>query len=979
MNSKATPVKLLGVALALAVSVLQSTPAAAAPVISQSARVEISGMGKDQIDLEIVSVSDGTKVAHQDWLKENRTKGVIAHFPATGEWSQGSLTIKPAKDGRISVTLLGPYIIEDAATRKARVILIDYDNLQAEGATVKNGGFEKIGADGAPSWFHLSNLTKSNPPLDTANTAAVKTGGAAEGERYIRVWHNSRFGQQVQVTKDTPVTFTFSYRLADAPAVPATANAAAEPAKPWTVTPSDNWKATDQSNTAIVPGSALDLTALFPINREAGADGFALINQRGELAFEKTPDQPVRFLCAALEMSLMPVLTREETEALAEQIARSGYNLVRPHFLELRLMRGAKNDYGFDPETLETWDNLAAALKRRGVYLFIDAMSGKTGFKAIANPWSPEGNAVRMRTKIFYDNEAREHWATGVEKFLSHVNPNTGLALKDDPQMLLVQLRNESELNYLMKSKTYHDPDLIHPFRAWLKNKYKNTDALRAAWNASGFRSLKDGQTLDTVEMPPYQGNAPDTRDLQNYFIDTQRETAAWLAARLEKIGVRVPFTEYNCGIGASALLARSSVPLIDNHTYHDLPIGNIHPGATNKGNDPLAAGMSYYRWLATSRHLGRPFSVSEWGQPFWNSFRHESGMTMPSYAALQNWQILAQHAGPVAFPRSSRNKPYIHVFRYWNDPPLRAAEYMASLLYRRGDVQKSRRSVEIILDEKNLRESGALHQGLSDSLTRLALVSSIGVRVDGPDNLPPPSAISPPDYTLRTSGAGADIIIGEFAVNAAETNRSQDIRDVGMHIAQLRQRKLLPPENRTDPAKGIYESDTGEILLDQKRGSLLVITPNSEAVVLSAAAPQNRLCVMDIKLQPVAVQAGEPTVGATVFLGSLTDEPLEKSRRMLLIIATDALNNGMTFTDATRTKLVSLGGEPVLSRTVKVDLTLRHARAKNLHLFALASNGARREQIPLTSAANGVVTAAINTALLKNGPTPYFELTEGK
>ena len=44
------------------------------------------------------------------------------------------------------------------------------------------------------------------------------------------------------------------------------------------------------------------------------------------------------------------------------------------------------------------------------------------------------------------------------------------------------------------------------------------------------------------------------------------------------------------------------------------------------------------------------------------------------------------------------------------------------------------------------------------------------------------------------------------------------------------------------------------------------------------------------------------------------------------------------------------------------------------MSLYALGFDGSRREKLPL-QAENGVIKISFDTAALKNGPTPFFEL----
>ena len=66
-------------------------------------------------------------------------------------------------------------------------------------------------------------------------------------------------------------------------------------------------------------------------------------------------------------------------------------------------------------------------------------------------------------------------------------------------------------------------------------------------------------------------------------------------------------------------------------------------------------------------------------------------------------------------------------------------------------------------------------------------------------------------------------------------------------------------------------------------------------------------------------------------------------------------------------------GTTPVLLQSGKFELAVRHP--DKLRCFALRLDGKRMEEIP-TNTDNGGTVIALDTATLKNGPTPFFELT---
>ncbi|MHB1158221.1 MAG: hypothetical protein ACYC26_15460 [Phycisphaerales bacterium] len=736
---------------------------------------------------------------------------------------------------------------------------------------------------------------------------------------------------------------------------------------PWVVKADAHWKPFDQSDPLVRSGTALDMSFLVEPG-PAGRHGAVIINDRGQLAFADQPQQPVRFLCTAWGMDVPDVT---QIDVFAEQIKRGGYNAYRPHYLDAFLMQDSQQDLVFNPIHLDQWDRLSAALKKRGIYLAMDLTSSQTMFHH-EMPWTPDGKALDSQTRMYFDPAAQEHWKQGVRMLLEHVNPYTGVALKNEPQVIYMALRNEPGLQFqaqwFWRRQQADGPTgrmVLDHFRHWLEKQYGDTEALAKAWtvveeNGVTRRYLKPGRTFQTVSPPPLYGRGPDTRDLMRFFLETEQNTFAWMSKYLrEEVGVKVPLNDYNNTVTAEAIFARNSIPLIDIHGYHDHPTDYKSPGSRQSNHSLIAADADILCRLASVRQWGKPMICTEWGQPFWNSWRREAGLVFPSYAALQGWQLLTQHAWNVAI---SVNEP-ITPFRVGYDPVLRSADLMAALLFARGDVATSPHLAEIRLDGSAVFDKGLAALGIPGPLTRLAMISGLGVKITGIADASPATPFHP-DLTLNPTGG--DMLVRVAGAEQAITQNVDrgSIQSLQNAVDALRRSGTLTTNNKTDVSAGIFQSDTGQLLLDRDKKLMTVVTPRSQGAVL---ARKDQTVVLD-RLTLTSHDAP-----AAVLVSSLTDQPIEHGNRLLMLVATDALNTDMTFTDHTRTELVEIGRLPVLLRTAKLTISLQHDHPDQLTLWALAPNGTRTEQIPLKIQGDRVI-AVIDTATLLSGPTPYFE-----
>lgn len=197
---------------------------------------------------------------------------------------------------------------------------------------------------------------------------------------------------------------------------------------------------------AIEPGSALDVSSW--LDKPAGRHGHVGVSS-GRFAFKS--GRRARFFGVVI----LPTLAfgiKEQADELAERLARSGVNLVRLGDLDmpmgpgLSLFDDSRDDTrALDPIALAKFDHLIAALKSRGIYIAIELQGGRRfregdGLADVGRLPSGGGPAAAFDPKI------RTLAIEGAEALLSHVNPETGLSLRNDPALVWVTLAGELSL-----------------------------------------------------------------------------------------------------------------------------------------------------------------------------------------------------------------------------------------------------------------------------------------------------------------------------------------------------------------------------------------------------------------------------------------------------------------------------------------------------------------------------------------------------
>lgn len=195
-----------------------------------------------------------------------------------------------------------------------------------------------------------------------------------------------------------------------------------------------------------------------------------------------------------------------KAEQMAADLARFGFNLVRLHYVHHKFPPNklyASPDSFIEPAQLEKFDYLFSRLKQRGIYVYMQLNIARkfgraSGFEnADKLPWYNNGiDNIEPRMIALQKKYVRD--------LLTHVNPYTGLAYKDDPAIATLELANENSVVvnwYKGKLDNLPSPyaELFQKlWNDWLRKKYGTTAALGRAWGCRadplGEEMIPDGR-----------------------------------------------------------------------------------------------------------------------------------------------------------------------------------------------------------------------------------------------------------------------------------------------------------------------------------------------------------------------------------------------------------------------------------------------------------------------------------------------------
>lgn len=695
-----------------------------------------------------------------------------------------------------------------------------------------------------------------------------------------------------------------------------------------------DWLPVRETSLEMRPGSPLDFSA-FLANPPIGEESRITVDAKGRLAAANAPDQPVRLLCASLAWSPASGGFPDHATAdrYAAQLRMHGYNIARFHYVDAALMFGRGKDFDFDPEVLDRVHYLMAALKRNGIYWIVDGLTSPRGaFGGHDDRWDLAGD---LKLGVQIDDGDFRHWERFQALFLARPNPYTGIAPIRDPALVAIVPMNENgiEFDAMLQEQARgaaYSPRLQPLFSGWLKKRYGTDEALARHWGR-----LRRGESLEngTVALPARRGETgARMRDFQRFLIAVEEASTARMTETLRGLGFRGLILPYNNWPTLQTDLSRRGQQAVAMNTYHDW-VGSYAPGAAIQATSSLEDGLLYLRTVAASRWLGRPFVVTEYDHLFWNPYRYEAGLAAPAFAALQGWDALCRHGhGPIvlAYGEDVPHKRAMLPYAIALDPVARAGETLAALLYRRGDVAASPFAVPFLIDgETGLTGNAADRE--PERLTRLALLAAIGLAEAGGPQGAEPAVAAGRGTATPEAVAGALAAGGRIAPGFA--------RDFG---------------------RGRVDSATGEMRLDAGNKRLTLHTARSEAAAFAR---------LDGPLPLGQATLTSASGGGLFALSSLDGAPVGESRRLLVILASDARNSGMRFSDYRERVIADFGHLPVLIRRMEVAFSL--AGGGEWRLSPVGLDGAVR-------AAEATRHSAGNIRVLNDapgGPTTYFLL----
>ncbi len=488
------------------------------------------------------------------------------------------------------------------------------------------------------------------------------------------------------------------------------------------------------------------------LDAPAGKHGFVQVKD-GHLAFED--GKRVRFLG-------FNIAARSNTpdhataEKLAARFASLGVNVIRLHAADapigddLRSWSSCREapllDYEkgtsrlFNPEGLDRFDYLIAQLKARGIYLHIDLIVARPFLEGDGLDY-PGSVPSCMKRYPMYNPRLIELQKEYARELLCHVNPYTGLALKDDPAVMTVQINNEESA---IKGNSGSDQgENMRPYREevgrrfgdFLLRKYGSREALREAWTLEGICSLGDDEdpaagTVRGIEggfyqsvgepMGPWDAAEGPARyaDWMEFGIRQNRSFYQDYMDYIRSLGVKVPIVTSNLVAGAADAYGHAGGDVIENNSYFNhpiLPVQNetymVAGPAEYVSTNPLTMQLGIGSMATTLLSLasvaiveGKPFMLSEWNEYGEHPFHSTAFMHTVAYACLNDWDGLILYNFHTSEKADDQPADEIwNIFDVYNDPAVICQWGCLASVFLRGIVSPARSRVDVVYTQNDL------------------------------------------------------------------------------------------------------------------------------------------------------------------------------------------------------------------------------------------------------------------------------------
>jgi hypothetical protein len=684
----------------------------------------------------------------------------------------------------------------------------------------------------------------------------------------------------------------------------------------------------------------------------AGEHGMIRLSADGA-SFARGDGRPIRFWA----VNAGGQTSAEDVDTQVRFLAKKGVNMIRLHRSVPSAKEGSKITDVDDGE-IDTIFKYVAAAKKNGVYVTLSPYWAH--LRAPAS-WGIEDYAGQeLWGVLFFNDDLKAAYKAWTTQLYTRVNPYTGVALKDEPAIALIQVANEDSLLFwtFQGIKPAQMKILGRKYGQWLAKKYGSVEKALAAWGGEAARGDDSAAGVvglyPTYEMLQDAGGNKGRRlaDQTQFLGEIQRDFYAEMEAHYRGLG---------CGQLVNAMNWRSADPVklddLERWTYAATDVsatnsyfGGLHVGKNNGYRiDPghyLTNKSALHDPLDLTANLkqtaGGPMLVTEaaWTHP--NLYQSEGPFLMAAYQSLTGvdatyWFSAGQKQWLLDPRRTFWKVGDSYALDKWSiDTPTCVGMFPAfAIAFRQNLIRQADRPA--VYEERSMQ----------DLYERKVPIISEGGKFD-----PNRDAGSfSPRSKIRQEVDRLAFLVGPVVVKFGGDPANSRTVDLSKYI---------------DREKGLVRSLTGQIETDWKRG---VCTVNAEKFAgvcgfLKDAGGGHR----PFELGVVSVHSDNDY--AAIAVVAMDDAPLATSKQILVQVGTTARLTGWETRAATfkaegggrgaevnGEEIVNTGSPPWRVAATRATITLKNAGIRKA--TRLDPNGYVAQDVPVKRAGD-VVTVEL-------------------
>ncbi|MDF1570637.1 MAG: hypothetical protein P1P82_03365 [Bacteroidales bacterium] len=676
-----------------------------------------------------------------------------------------------------------------------------------------------------------------------------------------------------------------------------------------------------------LPSGEIDLS--FLLDKPAGKEGFLKISDghfytpRGE-----------RFRIWGVNLtggSCYPDKTL--APRVAQLLASLGINAVRFHFLDSDwgaessvFMADTNTTRALDPGQLDKLDYFVAELKKAGIYSNFNLNVGRNFREGDEVPYHEYLGLAKAVT--LFDDRIIALQKEYAWQLLTHENPYTGNAYRNEPALAFVEIVNENSLveawfrghlegtHNTTQTSTwidipeYYARELTKKYNDWLREN-ASPGLIASLRKEAGTGADEPVPRLNAEE---FQGASTERFGIEaRFIIETEGKFYSGMY-RFLKDSVQVnqwvaANSDHNHWKSGYALLSNTSkLDFVDGHVYWQHP-RYYRDEQTGKNtfsientpmvNDPWHSTVAQ---LARSAVEGKPYTVSETNHPYPNEYASEGIPVLGAYALLQDWDGIYFYT----FEHDDPSRWKVKTPRYFDimhDPAKLSNLAAAGLMFHRADLTPAATMV-------------------FRNYTPVDLVE--GIRSD---------AAPMPFFTPGLAPATPLVYRTRIRSFEGGANEFPALNDTGQVISETGQLTWYygnadePGTNKVGSTEPVAKEPRAKEPGEKKSGENEITGIGSKTdglVVIDAPATQGLIGFSE-KMKEVRTRnllAALQNRFATLLLTSMDGNTIETSRKLLLSATSTSILSNAVWND-TRTSLEAWGEMPFMIEPVVGKITL--------------------------------------------------------